>query len=198
MPRNQDVWDAEYRRKGVLWRGETELPKGLQGRVLELGCGDGKSMAAAKELDVIGVDISREGLRLCAARLGGCGPLLQADATCLPFTDGAFDAVLAFHILENLNDAEVRALALEVAHVLHPDGILWVRCFHPDDMRSPTQGGKEERSGISYRYRDEGALRALLRPLQPITLERRELRKRYHGRDLRRVVLHGQFKIPLE
>ena len=69
MPRNGEVWDAEYRRKGVLWRGEAELPDGLEGRVLELGCGDGKSMVAAQELDVIGIAISREGLRLCAARL---------------------------------------------------------------------------------------------------------------------------------
>ncbi|MEI6796601.1 MAG: hypothetical protein WCK39_07035, partial [Methanomassiliicoccales archaeon] len=54
--------------------------------------------------------------------------------------------------------------------------------------------GKAERAGISYRYRDEDTLSALLQPLRPITLERRELRKRYHGRDLRRVVLHGQFQ----
>lgn len=194
MVQNQDAWDVEYRRKGVLWRGEAELPNGLGGRVLELGCGDGKSMVPAQGRDMVGIDISIEGLRLCAARLQDAHSLVQADATFLPFRDEAFDALLAFHLLENLGDDEVRALALEAARVLRPDGVLYVRSFHPEDMRSPGQGGKAERSGIVYHYRDEAVISALLHPLRTASMQRVELRKRYHGRERLRVVVHAEFR----
>jgi ubiquinone/menaquinone biosynthesis C-methylase UbiE len=192
MNQRQAAWDAEYGRKGVLWRGESQLPAGISGRILELGCGDGKSMAPAKGLDIVGIDLSRVGLLLCAERLQDNASLLQADALALPFTDACFDSVQAFHVLENLDDDEVRRMAAEVARVVRPGGHLWVRAFHPDDMRSPAQGGKSERSGISYRYRDEERLIALLRPFRLEAMEREELRKRYHGRDRTRVVLSAR------
>jgi ubiquinone/menaquinone biosynthesis C-methylase UbiE len=189
----QAAWDAEYERKGVLWRGESELPGELAGRILELGCGDGKSMVRAQGMDIVGVDISRVGLQLCADRLMDGHSLLQADATRLPFADASFDEALAFHLLENLDDAEVRQLAAELARVIRPRGMLWVRCFHPDDMRSPKQGGKGERAGIAYAYRDEKTLGELLSPLRMVAVERGELRKRYHGKDLLRVVIQARF-----
>jgi ubiquinone/menaquinone biosynthesis C-methylase UbiE len=192
MEERQSAWDAEYGRKGVLWRGESQLPAELSGRVLELGCGDGKSMARAKGMDIVGVDISIVGLKLCAERLQDAHSLLQADSLHLPFADARFDSVLAFHILENLDDEEVKLLAKEAARVLRPGGHLWVRAFHPDDMRSPAQGGKGERAGISYHYRNEDDLPALLSPFRVVDMERGELRKRYHGRDLLRVVVQAK------
>jgi ubiquinone/menaquinone biosynthesis C-methylase UbiE len=189
MSEKQAAWDAEYRRKGTLWRGERGLPPQVAGMVLELGCGDGKGMCRTDGADIIGVDISREGLALCAARTGDGHRLLHADATRLPFSEGCFDHVLAVHVLENLEDAEVRALAQETARVLRPDGRLWVRCFHPDDMRSPAKGGKAERSGIAYRYRDEGYLEGLMGPLRMLSVGKEELRKRYGGREYLRISL---------
>lgn len=91
-------------------------------RILDAGCGTGYLAAglrrARPDLTVVACDLS-EGM-LGNARAAGAHPLVQADATLLPFADGAFDLVVARGVLHHL--PEVAAALREWRRVLAPGG----------------------------------------------------------------------------
>ena len=116
----------------------------LPGRgVLEVGCGSAPCARwlAAQGAHVVGLDLSAGMLRhaVQAARETGLSvPLVQADASQLPFADGSFDlACSAFGAVPFVADSA--AVMREVARVLRPGG-RWVfavthplRWIFPDD-----------------------------------------------------------------
>lgn len=112
-------------------------------RVLEVGCGSAPCARwlAAHGAQVVGLDLSAGMLRHAldaAAETGICVPLVQADATRLPFGSGSFDlACSAFGAVPFVADSA--AVMREVARVLRPGGG-WVfavthplRWIFPDD-----------------------------------------------------------------
>lgn len=100
---------------------------GPHARVLDVGCGDGRHIAAAaaRGTYAVGVDYDPAELRKSRARLTGIGPrvdLIAADASRLPFRPEAFDAVICTETLEHLPD-DTGAMR-EIARVLTPGGLL--------------------------------------------------------------------------
>ncbi len=94
--------------------------------VLEIGVGTGRMARPlmARGFHVIGVDISRLMLARLVEQLepGMRTPdIALADATRLPFVDGAVPAVLAVHVLHLVASAE-KALS-EIRRVLAPGGV---------------------------------------------------------------------------
>jgi len=98
------------------------LPSG--GRVLDVGCGDGRHLtaAAARGCRAVGVDYDESTLRDTQRRLAPGIQLLAADATRLPFRDAAFDAVICTETFEHVPD-DARAMR-EIARVLVDGGEL--------------------------------------------------------------------------
>jgi ubiquinone/menaquinone biosynthesis C-methylase UbiE len=102
-------------------------------RLLEIGYGSGllmPTLASACD-ELYGVDLEHEpaGLRDRLARLGvRPEALVQANAQRMPFSDGQFDAVVAFSIFEHLRAAELGTALGEVARVLRPGGHFLVGC----------------------------------------------------------------------
>ena len=106
-----------------------ELTRGR--RVLEIGCGTGATtllLAQRTNATIVALDRSPRMLAMADQRLrqrvsrSGCA-LVQADINRgLPFTDGAFDAVLAESVIALLDDVD--AVARECARVLAPGGRL--------------------------------------------------------------------------
>ncbi len=74
-----------------------------KGRVLEVGVGTGMIALplAAQGFDVVGIDLSSAMLGKLIEKADGRAPLpvLRADATRLPFRDGAFGAAYGRHVL---------------------------------------------------------------------------------------------------
>ncbi|MGN1045153.1 MAG: class I SAM-dependent methyltransferase [Candidatus Methanomethylophilaceae archaeon] len=165
-------WDELYRGQGRQWRGVTDISGlGLEpgSRVLEVGCGNGKTLAALKEagFSAVGVDFSQEAVGACRRLFPDtdvvCGVLLS-----LPFGDGSFDCVILFHVLENIAAEDMDTAVSEIRRVLRPGGKAYVRTFASGDMRSE----KGERisddtvirgNGIRYRYYSEDSLTSAFR-----------------------------------
>jgi SAM-dependent methyltransferase len=97
-------------------------------RVLDVGCGPGRHVAAlaALGLDVVGVDISMEFLRLVAG-----GGVVRADARRLPVAPGSFDVAISlcqggFGLIGGDGDGAVLA---EMARSVRPGGRVVVSAF---------------------------------------------------------------------
>ena len=98
-------------------------------RTLDLGCGEGR---VTRELQrrghsVIGIDTSPTLVR--AAKDAGPGSFVLADAARLPFPDAAFDLVVAYNVLMDLDDLD--AGVGEVTRVLEPGGRSALCMLHP-------------------------------------------------------------------
>lgn len=88
--------------------------------VLDYGCGTGGTTARllARGAQVTGFDISFTRLQAAQARAAPAA-FLECAAELLPFSDGAFDAVLGKQILHHL---DLKLAVREIARVLRPGG----------------------------------------------------------------------------
>jgi len=103
-------------------------------RALDVGCGRG-AMLATLGLPGVGIDLGILRLRLAP------GPVAQADATRLPFPDGAFDLAVVSNVVSSIPaEPDRRAAAREVVRVLSADGVvLWY------DQRWPNPANRATR-----------------------------------------------------
>lgn len=117
---------AERRSEGgpetkILARFLESLPESA--RVLDAGCGQGAPVLtrAAASGTAVGLDFSREQLRLAAANAPDAA-LVRGDMTALPFATGAFDGVVACWSLIHVPMDDHRTVVEEFARVLRPGG----------------------------------------------------------------------------
>ena len=119
------LYDAEMvlLEKTGLGRWRQWLVDGVRpGRVLDLGCGTGRSLPLfARHVRAIGLDPCHESLLKARRRAPGV-PLVRARAEALPFRDGAFDTVVSGLVFCSVVD--VRSGLDEVRRVLKPGGVL--------------------------------------------------------------------------
>jgi SAM-dependent methyltransferase len=99
-------------------------------RTLDLGCGEGRLSRDLKALghDVVGLDASPTML----AAANDADRTIEthlANAAALPFADAAFDLVVAFMSLQDVDD--YRSAIHESARVLEPRGCLCLAIVHP-------------------------------------------------------------------
>ena len=95
--------------------------------VLDAGCGAGYGSAQLAEAgaSVLGVDFSAEAIQFAARNYSGPrARFLQASCTAVPFQDGYFDLVVAFEVIEHLD--EYRSFLTECARILAPGGLFIV------------------------------------------------------------------------
>jgi SAM-dependent methyltransferase len=114
------------------------------GRTLDVGCGNGAYLEAT---GAIGIDLS-PGM-LASARRRAPNPLVCGDAQAIPFADGAFDVVLAPHMLYHVPD-RARA-ARELRRVLR-DGGVCIAVTNGSDHRAEMKAIVEDVVGGGWRW----------------------------------------------
>jgi SAM-dependent methyltransferase len=110
---------------------ETAVPRRAYRRIVDFGCGFGKSTwpfkAAFPEAEVIGIDLSAPCVRLAARRAGERGLAVhfrQADATASGLETGSADLVSSTMLVHELPVGEIGRLFEEAVRVLAPGGLL--------------------------------------------------------------------------
>jgi SAM-dependent methyltransferase len=103
-------------------------------RTLDLACGEGRLSRLLRSLGhvVVGADGSAAMVRLAVSAMGDDPPnppAVLADAGSLPFADEAFDLVVAYMCLHDID--EMRQAVNEIARVLEPSGRLCLAIPHP-------------------------------------------------------------------
>jgi SAM-dependent methyltransferase len=87
-------------------------------RVLDVGCDDASFLGRSHAGLRVGVDMAPR------ARPHGGIEIVQTDARKLPLVRGSFDCILAFDVLEHIEDD--RAVMCELLRALAPGGTLWI------------------------------------------------------------------------
>jgi len=124
-PQDPEPWAWERRRALLL--GEARPGE----RVLDLGCGTGRFVAALRDAgaDAVGVELAETALRRARANAPGADLRLVEPDGSLPLDHGSVDLVWCSEVLEHVADTE--HLLLEVRRVLRPGGRLLVTVpFH--------------------------------------------------------------------
>ena len=165
MDGQSERWDELYRGKGRQWRGVTDLgdlPFQPGSRILEVGCGNGKTAEALcrSGYEVTAVDFSSEAVAACRTQLGDRAEVVEGSLLALPFPDGSFDGAVLFHVMEHILPEDLPRASSELSRVLVPGSFAVARSFSAGDLRS----AKGERisedtvvrgNGIRYRYYTE-------------------------------------------
>jgi len=198
------IWEVEYLSKGAVWGGAVHhlpvLPQGS--RVLELGCGNGKTLSAmiGRSWNVIAIDFSSRAIEMSRMMTGTQqkAEVCVADARHLPFTPERFDAVFAIHILSHLNKTDRTRAVAEAVRVLKTGGILYFSGFSTEDFRSgkglAVEDGTVKRgSGICTHYFTESETQDLFSnlTLETFTTERWSMHIR--GQDFPRAEVQAAF-----
>lgn len=108
-------------------------------RVLDLGCGAGRHLAALRErhVDAVGLDLSRPLLDRARAGVPGAVPLVRADMRRIPFRDGAFDGLTSFFTsfgYFRTREEDLRTLH-EMRRVLRPAGRYLIDFLNAEQVR---------------------------------------------------------------
>jgi ubiquinone/menaquinone biosynthesis C-methylase UbiE len=160
------AWEDEYKKS--IWKGHYSLgmldaaPK--KGRLLDAGCGSGKYSLPLKMrgFGVVGMDVSLKALRMLRESSISRDvdiDILAGNIFQLPFTDGSFDIVWCYGVLQHLLSKERESAISEFQRILRTGGLLFIEVFGKDDMR---YGGIEvepdtfsRSNGIVYHYFDK-------------------------------------------
>jgi len=104
--------------------------------VLDVGCGRGEIVRHCARLgaDVFGIDYADVAVRMtrrlidgeASHHLTGRMAVARSDAKHLPFSDGLFDRVLMFDVVEHLYPWELHQALVDIRRVMKPDGRLIV------------------------------------------------------------------------
>jgi SAM-dependent methyltransferase len=135
-------------------RERSERQQSGPGRAIEIGAaGGGNSLVLARlGWDVLATEYLAEGVAIARSR--GLRAV-RADARCLPAASGAFDLLVAFDVLEHIEEDHLAAA--EIRRVLRPGGT--ALCAVPCDMA--LWSAHDEASGHFRRY-DRAGLAALI------------------------------------
>jgi len=181
--RQADCWERFYREHKRPWRGIGGIDLDLRpgSKVLDLGCGTGKTTSALikTRMDVTGLDFSPTAIDRCISAFGDKAKFVVAECDRMPFPDACFDAVAAVHVLEHLNETQLRGTVEEISRILVPGGLVFTRTFAVGDMRSEGADRNTRGNGIEYRYYTEEEMKEIFGGFELVCSERKDETMRF-------------------
>ena len=198
------AWEEDYTLRGILWSGVThdlpELPLGS--RVLELGCGNGKTLSVMiqRGWSVTAIDLSSKAVSLSRNVLKGssAAEVMVADARSTPVKSTTFDAVFAIHVTGHMDEPDREEIAREITRTLKPGGVLFFCDFSTEDFRFG-KGQKTETStfkrgtNIITHYFTRQEVIDLFPKLTPESIVLHQWPMRVRGKNLVRSEVKGLF-----
>jgi len=158
-------WEKAYSQHGgsTLWQDDPisimpEVIEAIRQRglrtVIDLGCGDGRNIAALANAGFIcaGIDLSKTALTRAQQRLNSmntCAFFIQGDITNLRFADKSVDVCTCFDVFGQLPEPE--KVIDEVRRILVPGGIFVLNVYTPEDSEF---GLGEQIGERKFRYKN--------------------------------------------
>ena len=189
MEAQQKYWDAVAYQKSFghpLLTGELEKRAGLDARILDYGCGYGRSIAelhGAGFAHLFGAD-SSAGMIGRARQENPFARYVRTSGSEIPFSGGSFDAVLLLAVLTCMPDSGAQArLFSELLRVLKGGGILYVsdllingdarnrRRYQRFEPRHGLYGVFELEEGVTLRHHSREHLEQLAASFQTISVQ---------------------------
>lgn len=153
------------------------LPGAAGSRVLDIGCGVGRSLVfgAQMGLEMWGFDLSERAVELARewlARFAGPDALkrvIACDIRTLPWADGFFDHALSDSVIDSMPWEIATAGVAEVARVVKPGGYFYCNLISSHDSGAADFTGERtvdtaHEHGTVQSYFDEAKARRLLEP----------------------------------
>ena len=215
MEAQDRYWDAAACQKRFghpLLTAELEKRAGIEGRILDYGCGYGRSLRDLHQAGfarLFGVDSSAGMLRR-AGKENPFGRYVRNSGAEIPFSSGSFDAALLLAVLTCMPDSAAQArLFAELSRVLKGGGILYVsdllinsdarnrRRYERFEHKHGCFGVFELEEGVTLRHHTREHLERLAAPFQTISAEefQAETMNGHRSRALR-MVLQKPFLAP--
>lgn len=109
--------------------------------LVDLGCGWGRWCVAAARAGYspIGIDPHVDALqaaRRVTRQLGVSAEFVCTDAEHLPFRSESIGAVFSYSVLQHLEKDRARKVLVEVARILHPEGVCWIQLPNKAGLRN--------------------------------------------------------------
>lgn len=207
MSMSRNLWDENYQRRGRLWGGSASPlpPLPCSSRILELGCGDGKtvSMLVQKGYQVTAIDFSCQAALLCRNTCPYPDQvcIAIADVRQIPLRNESFDGIIASHVTGHLNQDGRHQHACEINRLLAPGGVMYFRDFSAGDFRFG-QGVETEagtflkKNGITTHYFTDDEVRTLFAGLFMQSLVQHQWVMKVRGKVFPRAEIVAQFIKP--
>jgi SAM-dependent methyltransferase len=189
MEAQDKYWDTVAYKKRFghpLLAGELERRVGLEGRILDYGCGYGRSIRELHEAGfahLFGVDYS-SGMIGRARKENPFARYVRNSGAEIPFSDGSFDAALLLAVLTCMPDSRQQTLLFsELLRVLKDGGILYVsdllinsdarnrRRYDRFERKHGCFGVFELEEGVTLRHHTREHLERLAASFQTISLQ---------------------------
>lgn len=140
---NMKQWNKAFKKEGRIFIQPQEnmakivrlFKKNKVRKILDLGCGTGRHLIylAKSGLDVYGIDIAEEGIKLSRKWLKDEN--LKADLKIgsmyekLPYEDNFFDAIVSIQALHHEKIVNVRKAIREAERILKPGGLVFMTFY---------------------------------------------------------------------
>jgi len=153
IPSQQKTWQKiapkwqEFRKK--IQPEAVDFLKGKKGKILDLGCGNGRNMIAEKNLEYYGVDFSKEMLKYAEEKIKKQkinAKLFQADISKLAFEDDFFDYAIFIRVLHGIEKKKHAIILKELYRVLKKGGKCLIATWSKNQDRMKNK--KESKSHL--------------------------------------------------
>lgn len=148
-----------------VWPCVAKFLDSMEGKGLEIGCGNGKNMLYKKDLDIEGIDICPSFVAIC--NKAGLN-VIEGTMTNLPYQNSSFDFVYCIAALHHLTTQDLRSKAIqEMIRVCKPQGFIFIlvwafeqasdakRNFVTQDVMVPWKDGIETKYRFYHVYKKD-------------------------------------------